>query len=85
MLPFLLGEALVARVDLKSDRQAGVLRVQSRMARARRRTPTRRGRGELAAELAVTAAWLGLDRRRGDADARGDLAAARWSRRRAAG
>ena len=58
VLPFLLGESLVARVDLKSDRQAGVLRVQS--AFAEDGADPRHVAGELAAELATTAQWLGL-------------------------
>src|ERR1700753_2981624 len=58
VLPFLLGDRLVARVDLKSDRQAGVLRVMGAFAEpggdeglvAR----------ELADELRLVAEWLGL-------------------------
>ena len=59
VLPFLLGDSLVARVDLKTDRQAGVLRVQGAFAE-----PGVDGLDvatELAAELATTAKWLELD------------------------
>jgi uncharacterized protein YcaQ len=59
VLPFLLGETLVGRVDLKADRQAGVLRVQS--AWLELGADARHVAGELAAELALTAAWLKLD------------------------
>jgi hypothetical protein len=59
VLPFLLGESLVARVDLKSDRQAGVLRVQS--AFLEDGCDPYDVAGELADELAITAGWLGLD------------------------
>jgi uncharacterized protein YcaQ len=58
VLPFLLGERIVARVDLKSDRQAGVLRVQS--AWLEDGTDAVEVAGELAVQLWVTAAWLGL-------------------------
>lgn len=59
VLPFLLGEDLVARVDLKSDRKAGVLRVQGAFAEdGVDRAHVAR---ELARELRVTAAWLGLE------------------------
>ncbi len=58
VLPFLLGDELVARVDLKSDRQAGVLRVQSAWLEAGHDAGY--VAGELAAELALTAQWLGL-------------------------
>ncbi|MBF6621606.1 MAG: YcaQ family DNA glycosylase [Patulibacter sp.] len=73
VLPFLLGERLVARVDLKADRGAGVLRVQAAFVEADVED-RRRVAAELAAELRSMAGWLGL----GDvavAD-RGDLAGA---------
>ena len=58
VLPVLLGEALVGRVDLKSDRQAGVLRVQA--AHLEDGHDPHYVATELAEELALTAQWLGL-------------------------
>jgi hypothetical protein len=58
VLPFLQGEAITARVDLKSDRQAGVLRVQA--AHLESGADAEAVAPALAAELAAMAGWLGL-------------------------
>jgi hypothetical protein len=58
VLPFLLGDQLVARVDLKSDRQAGVLRVQG--AYVEPGHDPHYVASELAEELKITAEWLDL-------------------------
>lgn len=68
VFPFLLDGQLVARVDLKADRAAGVLRVPGafREEHADHRAfelagiPTDRVAAELAEELRSMAAWLGL-------------------------
>jgi uncharacterized protein len=59
VLPFLLGDRLVARVDLKADRQAGVLRVQAAHGEEGIERP--RVAAALAEELRLMAGWLELD------------------------
>jgi uncharacterized protein len=58
VLPFLLGDSLVARVDLKADRKAGLLRVQSAWAEPGVDQPE--VARQLAEQLAELAGWLDL-------------------------
>ena len=71
VLPFLLGDRIVGRVDLKADRKGGALLVQA--AHAEPGAPVETAY-ELAEELRDLASWLELDDIR--VRAKGDLAPA---------
>ena len=70
VLPFLLGDRLAGRVDLRADRQARVLEVVG----AWQEDHAGEVAGPLAAELFTLAQWLGLEGVR--VGARGNLARA---------
>jgi uncharacterized protein YcaQ len=70
VLPYLLGDTLVGRVDLKGDRQAGVLRVQS--AWVEPDVDDAYVAKHLATDLVELAGWLDLDGV--ELTGRGDLA-----------
>jgi uncharacterized protein YcaQ len=59
VLPFLMGDKIVARVDLKADRKASILLV--RAAHVEEGANALHVASELTQELGALAAWLGLD------------------------
>ncbi len=59
VMPFLLGDRLVARADLRADRPAGVLRLLAAYAEPGAPNGTAE---ELVAELRLMQQWLGLER-----------------------
>ena len=59
VLPFLLGDTIVARADVKADRPAGVLRVLATYAEPGAPPDTA---AELLEEFRLMQAWLGLER-----------------------
>lgn len=69
VLPFLLDEQLVGRVDLKADRKAGLLRVRGSYAEPE--VDVDRVAREMAGSLMEMAEWLGLDGV--EVEKRGDL------------
>jgi uncharacterized protein YcaQ len=60
VLPVLVDDRLVGRLDLKADRASGTLRVLS--AHAEAEGLAERSAGRIAAELTSMAGWLGLER-----------------------
>ncbi|WAC55178.1 winged helix-turn-helix domain-containing protein [Gordonia sp. SL306] len=72
VLPYLMGDDIVARIDLKADRKAGSLLVLGAFLEDGRAEKVVADR--LAADLAAMSGWLGLDRV--DVGERGDLSRA---------